>query len=157
MSNGLRKWVGVFLLSMAPVLVGVGETLAREFPENERFFGQPINLVSDVIVPSVIPPAIVLVVMGCLVVTILSTKHFRRWSVPVRISSVVAMSVVVVLVLWLGVLWAYWGVVSAYHGYWDLLFGPSIEVGLWALVGLIETVGIILAAVGFVKSIERNV
>ncbi len=144
MQTKMMKGVLVLLLAAAPVVVGVGETLLREFPDKEPFFGQPVNLLSDVIIPSAIIPAIALGVVGYSATLIPMSKRFRAWSLSAKLGTMAVLNLLMIVVLWLGIMWAYWGVILAYHSYWDLLFAPSIAPRLWIFIaGLVWTASII--------------
>ena len=142
MWHKLKPWGYLILLVTAPSLVGVGEVLSRKFPVTDKFFGQPVSLVSDILVPSVILPTLAAALIGCLVTVILVGNRGCKLHVTVKVGVVI----LILFTLWGVVFWTYWHVIAAHHSYWDLLFAPPVEIGLWTVVGLAETMGIVFIA-----------
>ena len=73
------------LLTLAPLLTGVGEVLSREFPAKDKFHNQPINIVEDVLLPSVMQPTIAMVLVGGLMGVILADRRANKLSTAARV------------------------------------------------------------------------
>jgi hypothetical protein len=152
MWNKMKPWGYLMLLTIAPLLTGIGEVLSRDFPVTDKFFNRPIDIVEDVLFPSVLQPTIAMVLVGGLMGGIFVTRHANKLHVVAR----VGLTMFALLSLWVGVTWTYWRVISAHHSYWDLLFFPPVGLGLWTWVGMVETVGIVLLSIDLAKSYSPN-
>jgi hypothetical protein len=138
----------ILLLSVAPILVGIGETLQREFPETDPFFGFiKVNPFHDIILPSVTLPIMVMGCIGWLIVFIPTRQTFIAWSLFAKLATIGVLAVLEILALWLGILWAHWTVISRQSYYWNQLWGPPYpNPETWVLViGVFWTMGISLA------------
>ena len=135
------KWILALLGAIVPMSVGAVEALAREFPAKDKFFGQPINLVGDVILPSVAVPAIVLCAVAYLLASLLVSKRLQRRARSTQLIAAGALALLAIGALWLCIVWVLWNIAAAHHGYWDGLFAPFVEPAPWTIViGLLATI-----------------
>ena len=80
MWSKVKQWGYLVLLTLAPLLTGGGEVLSREFPATDQFFNHPINIVKDVLLPSVMQPTIAMVLVGGFLGVILAGRRANRLS-----------------------------------------------------------------------------
>jgi hypothetical protein len=147
------SWVLILLLSIAPILVGVGESVRQEYPERELALDQPFSLLTDAIMPSVAGPAILLGVVGYLSMLAVNSKRFRIGAPPLKPMIRGVWTLLVLATLWLAVVWTHWNVIMVQRiGSRDLRPVPLLSEGSWVfVVGWVWTGGIIAAALGFAK------
>lgn len=131
----MKNKILILLLMIPPILVAVIETFSRDFPEKEKFFGKPINLIWDVMIPSSVGPTIMLGFLGVLSLFLISSKQYAQLESSSKKKVLASLKGVTIILLWFGIFWAYFNVFDLWCSYWDSLFGCwPFEMNWWLIL-----------------------
>ncbi len=149
MQDKYSKWILPLFLMASPLIVAMGETLQREFPEKDPFFSQPINLLKDVIYPSAAAPSLVMGAVCFLTFFMPTRKRFRIWPPSIQLVLIGVLTFLTILILLLCIMWSHMQVVWAQRSYWNLPLAPYADPKpeSWILaIGFVGTLGIVSMA-----------
>lgn len=153
----MKKTIHILILMVGPILVAIIETITRDFPEKEKFFGKPIDLIWDVIIPSGASPAIMLGFVGVLSLLFISSKQFTHWQFSSKKKVLALLKGITVILIWLGIFWAYINVFDLWCSYWDSLFGCLPEINWWFIMfGIMWALEINRQLTKYANSLEIN-
>jgi hypothetical protein len=144
MSLPIMAWIFILVLALAPVLVGITDTLLTDWSKVNNLLGNlapPMNPWPDIISFSMVF-AIVLGLTGWVIVFIQTQKQFQALPSLMQITIIGILTLLTIGILWFELNWIFLTNFFKFYG------GPIIGLPIipnWIItIGWIWTVGIIL-------------
>ena len=140
----IMAWIFILVLALAPVLVGITDTLFTDWSQANLLLGNlapPINPWLDIIGLSGIF-AILLGLTGWVIVFIQTRKQFRGLPTLIQITIIGILTLLTIGLLWFELNWIFLS--NFFKSYGGPLIGWPVMADWIIIIGEIWTVGIIL-------------